>query len=317
MKILVTGAAGFIGSQVAGWLLDHGFEVVGLDNLNDYYDVNLKIDRNKILFNKTAYKFYHLDLCDQNSLADLFKSEKIEKICHLAAQPGVRFSIENPFAYQKANNEAFLNIIEGARNFGIKQFVYASSSSVYGGNKKLPFAENDSVDSPVSLYAATKKSNELVAHVYSQLFGINAIGLRFFTVYGPWGRPDMAYFSFTKAILGGQPIKVYNHGKMKRDFTYVDDIVSGVVAALSYDSQYAIFNLGNDKTVSLEEFIACLEEYLGKKANKQLLPIQPGDIVETWADIKAARDKLGYQPKADIRFGLKKFIDWYREYHRV
>jgi len=317
MKILVTGAAGFIGSQVAGWLLDHGFEVVGLDNLNDYYDVNLKIDRNKILFNKTAYKFYHLDLCDQNSLADLFKSEKIEKICHLAAQPGVRFSIENPFAYQKANNEAFLNIIEGARNFGIKQFVYASSSSVYGGNKKLPFAENDSVDSPVSLYAATKKSNELVAHVYSQLFGINAIGLRFFTVYGPWGRPDMAYFSFTKAILGGQPIKVYNHGKMKRDFTYVDDIVSGVVAALSYDSQYAIFNLGNDKTVSLEEFIACLEEYLGKKANKQLLPIQPGDIVETWADIKAARDKLGYQPKADIRFGLKKFIDWYREYHHV
>ncbi|MBI5139843.1 MAG: GDP-mannose 4,6-dehydratase [Candidatus Vogelbacteria bacterium] len=312
MGILVTGSAGFIGFHVVKQLLEQGFSVVGIDSLSDYYEVKLKIDRNNILKGFSGYDFSQVDICDLEGLAQIFKHRKIDKICHLAAQPGVRYSIQNPFAYQKANNEGFLNVIECTRHYGVKQFVYASSSSVYGGNKKLPFSEIDTVDAPVSLYAATKKSNELVAHVYKHLYGINAIGLRFFTVYGPWGRPDMAYFAFTRAILADKPIKVYNHGNMKRDFTYVNDIVGGVLAALEYSGQCEIFNLGNDRTVSLEDFIAYLEKYLGRQAIKQMLPIQPGDIPETWADIDSAKKELGYQPKTDIKQGLELFVNWFK-----
>ncbi|MFA4884240.1 MAG: NAD-dependent epimerase/dehydratase family protein [Candidatus Margulisiibacteriota bacterium] len=312
MKTLVTGSAGFIGFHVSAALLAQGDEVVGLDDLNDYYDVGLKLARNAILQNKSGYNFYRLDLCDYEGLTKLFRTEKIDRICHLAAQPGVRYSLTNPFAYQKSNNEGFLNIIEGARQFGIKQFVFASSSSVYGGNTKLPFSVDDRVDNPISLYAATKRSNELVAHVYSHLYGIQVIGLRFFTVYGPWGRPDMAYFSFTKAILDGQPIDVYNQGKMTRNFTYIDDIVAGVKASLVYNAKYEIFNLGNDKTVELLSFISCLEKLLGKKAKLTMMPLQPGDPIETWADISSAKKKLNYRPKTDIEAGLKEFVAWFQ-----
>ncbi len=312
-KVLVTGSAGFIGFHVARALLEAGNEVVGLDNLNDYYDVNLKLSRNKVLAKYDNYKFYQIDLCDNDSLQQIFEKENISHICHLAAQPGVRYSLENPFVYQKSNNEGFLNIIECARRYGVKQFVYASSSSVYGGNKKVPFSVADNVDSPISLYAATKKANELVAHVYSHLYGINTIGLRFFTVYGPWGRPDMSYFLFTEAILKNQPIKVFNYGKMKRNFTYIDDVVSAVLASLKHQSKFAVFNIGNDKTVTLLDYITCLEKHLGQTAEKELLPLQPGDIVETWADIDATREQLGYDPKTDIDEGLKIFIDWYKK----
>jgi len=312
MKTLVTGSAGFIGFHVTNALLDQGDEVVGFDNLNDYYDVGLKVARNAILQNKPGYNFCDLDLCDYEGLAKLFRTEKIDRICHLAAQPGVRYSLTNPLAYQKSNNEGFLNIIECARQFSVKQFVFASSSSVYGGNTKLPFSVDDRVDNPISLYAATKRSNELVAHVYSHLYGLNTIGLRFFTVYGPWGRPDMAYFRFTKAILNDQPIEVYNRGKMARNFTYIDDIVAGVKASLAYSAKYEIFNLGNDQTVELLSFISCLEKLLGKKAKLTMLPLQPGDPIETWADISSARKKLNYQPKTDIEAGLKKFVAWFQ-----
>lgn len=311
-KILVTGSAGFIGFHVTKELLDNGEKVVGVDNLNSYYDVSLKFARNKILQRDENYKFFKLDLCEYSELKKLFAEEKIDKISHLAAQPGVRYSLDNPFAYQKSNNEGFLNIIECARRFGIKQFIYASSSSVYGGNIKVPFSVEDRVDSPLSLYAATKRSNELVAHVYRHLFGLRTIGLRFFTVYGPWGRPDMAYFMFTKAILEGEPIKVFNHGQMTRDFTYIDDIVAGVLASLEYKGEVKVFNLGNDQPISLLDFIGALENQLGKKAVKKLLPMQPGDVAETWAEIEAARQELGYQPKTDIRQGLERFINWFK-----
>jgi UDP-glucuronate 4-epimerase len=313
-KILVTGSAGFIGSHVASALLAAGEEVVGLDNLNDYYDVSLKLARNARLKEHPNYTFYQLDLCDHSALQKLFQKENIGKICHLAAQPGVRYSIENPFVYQKTNNEGFLNVIECARHFGVKQFLYASSSSVYGGNKKVPFSVTDRVDSPVSLYAATKKSNELVARTYRHLYGINAIGLRLFTVYGPWGRPDMAYFSFSRAIVEDRPIRVFNHGKMRRDFTFIDDIVSGIRASLNYTGSEDVFNLGNDQPVGLLEFIGLLEKFLGKKAQKEFLPMQAGDVVETWADIGPARKELGYDPKTGVEQGLEKFVQWFRKY---
>ncbi|NQT30303.1 MAG: NAD-dependent epimerase/dehydratase family protein, partial [Candidatus Saganbacteria bacterium] len=286
---------------------------IGVDSLNDYYDVNLKLARNEILEKNDNYRFYHLDLCDYQALGRIFADEKVDKICHLAAQPGVRFSITDPFAYQKSNNEAFLNIIECARNFGIKQFVYASSSSVYGANTKVPFCVADKVDKPISLYAATKVSNELVAHVYSHLYGINTIGLRFFTVYGPWGRPDMAYFIFTQAILQDEPIKVFNRGEMRRDFTYIDDIVQGVLASLDYEASYEVFNLGNDRAENLMDFIACIEKNLDKKAKLEMLPMQPGEVCETWADIGSSRQKLGFDPKVNINVGIKRFVEWYKK----
>lgn len=312
-KILITGSAGFIGFHVVKALLESGSDIIGLDNLNDYYDLNLKKSRNALLEEYGNFKFYKIDLCDYEELKSLFSKEKIDKICHLAAQPGVRYSILNPFAYQKANNEGFLNILECARNLNVKQFVFASSSSVYGGNKKIPFSVSDRVDNPISLYAATKKSNELVAYVYSHLYGINTIGLRFFTVYGPWGRPDMSYFLFTKAILEDRPIKVFNFGKMKRNFTYIDDVVSGILASLDRKKGHEIFNLGNDKTVDLIDFIYCLEGYLGKKAKKEFLPMQAGDILETWANIDSSREELNYKPQVAIETGLKRFVDWYKE----
>lgn len=317
MRVLVTGAAGFIGFHVAKALLDRGYEVFGIDNLNVYYDINLKLARNRILEEYKGYTFYKKDLCDFPALDEIFRNHKVDKICHLAAQPGVRYSVENPFIYQKVNGEGFLNIIECARRFAVTQFMYASSSSVYGGNRKTPFSVTDRVDNPVSLYAATKRSNELVAHAYHHLYGMNTVGLRFFTVYGPWGRPDMAYYIFTKSILADQPIRVFNYGKMKRNFTYIDDAVAGVLSSLDYGKGYEIFNLGNDRTEELLDFIGCLEKNLKRKAIKDLLPAQPGDVLETWADIATSRKKLGYRPKTSIENGVKRFVDWYREYHGV
>lgn len=312
-NVLVTGSAGFIGFHVAKQLLEQGAFVIGIDNLNDYYDVQLKVGRNDILKQFAAYNFTPIDICDLEGLGQLFQRLKIDKICHLAAQPGVRYSLQNPFAYQRSNNEGFLNVIECARRYGVKQFVYASSSSVYGGNKQVPFSVNDRVDEPISLYAATKRSNELVAHVYRHLYGIKAVGLRFFTVYGPWGRPDMAYFLFTKAILEGRPIKVFNHGQMKRDFTYIDDIVSGILASLDYQGGEDIFNLGNDRPVNLLEFIRAIEAQLGIKAKTELLPLEPGDVPETWANIDSARRELGFFPKIEIQSGLTQFISWFKK----
>ncbi|MBI5701707.1 GDP-mannose 4,6-dehydratase [Candidatus Saganbacteria bacterium] len=317
MKILITGSAGFIGFHVAMELLKDGHIVFGVDNLNSYYDVSLKTSRNNLLKKYQNYNFYELDICGYEGLKNIFKANSFDKVCHLAAQPGVRYSIENPFIYQKTNNEGFLNIIECARQYKVNQFIYASSSSVYGANKKIPFSVVDRVDRPLSLYAATKRSNELVAYAYSHLYGINTIGLRFFTVYGPWGRPDMSYFLFTGAILNNKPINVFNNGRMKRNFTYVDDVVAGVKASLGYEAKYEIFNLGNDRTEELMDFIDCIEKNLNKKAKKNLLPIQPGDVLETWADIDTARKKLGYCPRTDIAAGITNFINWYKDYYGI
>ncbi|MFH0924617.1 MAG: NAD-dependent epimerase [bacterium] len=315
MNIFVTGSAGFIGFHVTKSLLERGDEVIGLDNINDYYDPSLKKARLEILKENKNYFFYKYDLCDFEKMKEIFKKHSIDKICHLAAQAGVRYSIENPFVYQRSNNEGFLNIIELARHYKVKNFVYASSSSVYGGNKKLPFAEEDRVDNPISLYAATKKSNELTAHVYSQLFNLPCTGLRFFTVYGPWGRPDMALFLFTKSILNDVPINIYNNGDMKRNFTYIDDIVRGVLASLDIINQYEIFNLGNNRTENLMDFIKCIEENIGKTAKKNYLPIQPGDVKETWADLSHAKEILNFEPGTNIKEGVKKFVDWYRKFY--
>ncbi len=313
-RVLITGIAGFIGSHVAQALLKRGDSVVGIDNFNDYYDVTLKRDRLAALVGDAAPVF-ELDFANPAALADVFARHRFDMICHLGAQAGVRHSIENPWAYEHANDRGTLAIFEMARQHGVKKVVFASSSSVYGGNTKVPFSEDDAVDHPISLYAATKRSNELVAHVYHHLFGIAMVGLRFFTVYGPWGRPDMALFKFTKRILAGEPIDVYNHGKMERDFTFISDIVSGVLAALDAELDYEIINLGNNDPVTLEHFISCIEDALGTTAQRTLLPIQPGDVPRTYADITKAQRLLAYTPKVRIEEGIKAFVQWYLRYH--
>jgi UDP-glucuronate 4-epimerase len=317
MAILITGSAGFIGFHLSKELLTEGREIVGIDNINDYYDPNLKKERLKILSNYNNFTFYHKDICDFPVLEQIFRKHDIEKVCHLAAQAGVRYSLINPFAYQKSNLEGFLNVIEVSKRAKVKNFVYASSSSVYGNSKKLPFSVKDNVDKPISMYAATKRSNELIAHSYSHLYELPCTGLRFFTAYGPYGRPDMALFIFTKRILNDEPIDVYNFGKMKRDFTYIDDIVSGIVSALNKNYLYEIFNLGNHKSVNLMDFIHLIESNIGKKARINYLPIQPGDIPETFADIKDSQEKLNFYPRTSIKEGIKKFFDWYKDYYKT
>ena len=335
MKVLLTGAAGFIGSTTAHRLLARGDTVVGLDNLNDYYDVRLKEDRLARLLPQPGFRFAKLDVADRAGMERLFAAEGFERVIHLAAQAGVRYSLKNPHAYVEANLVGFMNVLEGCRHQRVQHLVYASSSSVYGGNTKMPFSEHDSIDHPVSMYAATKKANELMAHTYSHLYGLPTTGLRFFTVYGPWGRPDMALFLFTKAILEGRPIDVFNHGHMQRDFTYVDDIVEGVVRVLdktaapdpafradrpdpgTSSAPYRVFNIGNHDPVPLLDFIACIEDALGRKADKRLLPLQDGDVPATYADVDALRAWVGFAPATDIRTGIGRFVDWYRGYYRV
>jgi len=312
---LVTGAAGFIGFHVSRALLERGDRVLGLDNLNDYYDVSLKEARLRLLQDNEAFTFYKEDLANREGLTKIFGRNRIQVVCNMAAQAGVRYSLVNPFAYQSSNLEGFLNIIHLSQEHQVENFVYASSSSVYGNNKKVPFSVQDRVDNPISLYAATKKANELVAHTYSHLYSLPCSGLRLFTVYGPWGRPDMALFIFTKAITKNQPIEVYNFGKMRRDFTYIDDIVRGVLASMDRPVPYAIYNLGNSRAVDLLYFIECIERELGKKAEKKMLPMQPGDVVETYADISESERDLGFQPTTRIEEGIASFISWYRSFY--
>lgn len=317
MLILLTGGAGFIGSHVAKALLDRGDQIVIVDNFNDYYQPTLKEDRLKSLVGDRA-EVFRLDISsDREKLRNIFSVNKFDKIVHLAAQAGVRYSLENPDSYIKSNIVGTHNLLELGKEFKVKDFIFASSSSVYSGNEKLPWSETDPVDQPVSIYAATKKANEVEAYVYHHLWGLNVTALRFFTVYGPWGRPDMAYFLFADAISKNKSINVYNHGKMRRDFTYIDDIVSGVLLAIDKCNSYQIFNLGNNKPVELEKFISVLETELGKNAKKKYLPMQPGDFLENYADIEKAKTVLGWQPTTDIDQGLKKFVDWFKNYYKV
>jgi UDP-glucuronate 4-epimerase len=335
MKILVTGAAGFIGFHTCLKLVKQGHEVYGIDNINDYYDPKLKFDRlNELGFNEAASKlfknevqsakfnslrFSRIDLVDTKSIDILFRNEQFEVVCNLAAQAGVRYSIENPKAYIDSNISGFLNILEGCRNHKVKHLVYASSSSVYGENKKVPFETSDNVDHPISLYAATKKSNELMAHTYGHLYDFKTTGLRFFTVYGPWGRPDMAYYLFAEAISNDKPIKVFNNGEMERDFTYIDDIVNGVAKIIekNIDSRehYKIYNIGNNKTESLQDFIATIEQAMGKKAIKEMYPMQQGDVPRTFADISELIKIYNFKPTTKIKDGLKQFVNWYKSYY--
>jgi UDP-glucuronate 4-epimerase len=315
MKTLVTGAAGFIGFHVARALLERGQEVIGIDNLNPYYDVSLKRGRLELITPNPLFTFYHGNINDLATLETIFANHSMDRICNLAAQAGVRHSIQNPFIYEESNLKGFLNLLELARHSPVRNFVFASSSSVYGNNRELPFSIDDTVDTPISLYAATKKANELMAHAYSHLFDIPLTGLRYFTVYGPWGRPDMALFLFTDAIINGRPIEIYNFGKMKRDFTYIDDIVEGTIAALDNPFKYEIFNLGNSKSVELMTLIEIIEEELGIVAKKRFLPLQPGDVPETYADIEKTKRLLGFSPKTSIRSGIRSFLSWYRRYY--
>jgi len=315
---LITGSAGFIGYHVCRYLLSQGALVIGVDNYNDYYSVALKQDRDRQLRELSSqFISINADIADLAVLEKIFQDYKPEKICNLAAQAGVRYSLINPFAYQKSNVAGFLNILELCRRHGVERLVYASSSSVYAGLTELPFSEKQRVDTPISLYAATKKANELMAHSYSHLFGLPTVGLRYFTVYGPWGRPDMAMWLFTAAMLQDRPIKVFNYGKMQRDFTYIDDIVQGSVASLMAPDleRYEIINLGNNRSEDLGRVIALLEAELGLKAKQELLPIQPGDVPATFADIAKAKAKLGFQPTTPIDIGIPRFVKWYREYH--
>ena len=318
MKILVTGSAGFVGFHVASRLLDEGHKIVGLDNFNDYYSVELKRRRDGLLRKRAGFDGVECDLCDFQKLQDLFKKHRFDIVCHLAAQAGVRYSLTNPFVYHKSNSEGFLNILEAGRHAGMKRLVYASSSSVYGNNKKLPFSENDRVDNPISLYAATKKSNELMAHAYSHLYGIQTIGLRLFTAYGPWGRPDMSYWLFTAAISQGKTIKVFNHGDMRRDFTFIDDITRGVQSALFTEGlpQNDIYNLGNHRSEKLMDLIGIIASCLGKEPKIEFLPIQPGDVKDTYADIKKARKALKFNPRTNLAVGIPLFVKWYQEYQK-
>jgi len=349
MKVLVTGTAGFIGFHLVSKLIAEGYEVIGLDNINDYYDVNLKygrleetgIRRNLIEYNRIiqssvfqSYHFIKLNLEDKENLTKLFHNERFDLVCNLAAQAGVRYSLKNPDAYIQSNIVGFMNILEGCRHNRIKHLVYASSSSVYGLNEKIPFSEKDNIDHPISLYAATKKSNELMAHTYSYLYGLPTTGLRFFTVYGPWGRPDMALFLFTRAILEGKPIQVFNNGDMERDFTYIDDIIDGIFRVLSGQAPegnsswngkqpdpssspapYKVYNIGNNKPVKLLDFIKAIEEITGKKAIMEMRPMQPGDVRKTWADVNELRNKHGYEPSFQVKDGIRKFVDWYITYY--
>ena len=314
MKILVTGSAGFIGYHLCKSLLDDKNEILGIDNLNNYYDPRLKKERNNKLKSYQSFNFKKIDISDKEKLSKVFKEFEPEKVVNLAAQAGVRYSITNPHSYVQSNLVGFLNIIELCRQTKIEGFIYASSSSVYGANKKVPFAVEDRVDKPISLYAASKKSNELIAHSYSHLYGLNTTGLRYFTVYGPMGRPDMAYYIFTKKILENKSISVFNHGKMKRDFTFIDDIIEGTKSAINMNYKCDIFNLGNNKNEKLMKLIKIIEDNLGKKARINLLPIQPGDVEETFADIDKSIEKLNYNPKISIKEGIPKFVNWYKKY---
>ena len=316
-KILVTGAAGFIGFHLIKSLLDDGFNVIGLDNLNDYYSVDLKNARLKEINKHKNFTFKKIDISNREKLKECFSSFKINKVVNLAAQPGVRYSIENPYAYMDSNLIGFLNIIECCRHSNIEGFIYASSSSVYGGNTKTPFSETDKTDNPVSFYAATKNANELIAKTYSHLYNLNTTGLRFFTVYGPWGRPDMAYYSFTDKIVKNKPISVFNHGKMKRDFTYIDDIIFGLKSAINMNYKCEIFNLGNNKSENLMDFIYLLEHHLNIKAKIRFKEMELGDIKETYADISKSIDMLKYSPKSNINDGIESFVSWYKNYHSI
>ena len=323
MRVLLTGTAGFIGYHVAQRLLARGDQVVGLDNLNDYYEPALKLARLRRLDGLPGFRFVQLDLVDRAGMAELFATERFERVIHLAAQAGVRYSITHPTAYLDSNLTGFGHVLEGCRAQDIGHLVYASSSSVYGGNTKMPFAETDTVDHPVSLYAATKKANELMAHTYSHLYGFPTTGLRFFTVYGPWGRPDMAYHLFTRAILAGETIPVFNHGDMKRDFTYIDDVVEGVLRVMDRpaaspvagSAPYRVFNIGNSEPVQLLDFIGCIERALGRTAAKRLLPMQPGDVPATYACTQALQDWVNFAPSTPLEVGVRNFVNWYREYY--
>jgi len=334
LKILVTGAAGFIGSALSLRLLERGDEVVGIDNLNDYYDVNLKLARLERLQSYEHFTFIKLEIADRKAVEDLFVQEKFQKVMHLAAQAGVRYSITHPHTYIDSNIVGFINILEGCRHNAVEHLAYASSSSVYGANTKMPFSVHDNVDHPVSLYAASKKANELMAHTYSHLYQLPTTGLRFFTVYGPWGRPDMSPFLFARNILEGKPIDVFNYGNHRRDFTYIDDIVEGVIRVVDQPAQpnqnwssnnpdpatsqapYRIYNIGNNTPVPLLTFIETLEKYLGKEAIKNLLPMQPGDVPDTYADVSELANDLGYKPATLLDEGIKKFVDWYKDFYK-
>ncbi len=334
-KILVTGAAGFIGFHLSKRLLEDGEAVVGIDNLNDYYDVKLKKARLRILRKHENFSFMKMDIKNRDRMDTLFEDHVFDIVLHMAAQAGVRYSIENPYAYIDSNIMGFMNILEGCRYKGVQHLVFASSSSVYGANTLMPFSVHHNVDHPISLYAATKKANELMAHVYASLYKIPCTGLRFFTVYGPWGRPDMALFSFTRAILEGSYIDVFNHGKMKRDFTYIDDIVEGVIRIMDripdanpeWDGKapdpgtsfapYRIYNIGNNSPVGLMEFISAIEECLGKKAKKNFLPMQPGDVPATYADIDDLMEAVGFKPSTPIQEGIRRFVTWYKNYYKT
>ena len=334
MKILITGSSGFIGFHLSNLLLSKDFQVVGIDNMNDYYDVQLKKSRLSILEKKENFSFHQIDLVDRDKINELFEKEKFDYVINLAAQAGVRYSITNPYAYIDSNIMGFINILEACRNYPVKHLIYASSSSVYGGNSVTPFSTEHPVDHPVSLYAATKKSNELMAHTYSHLYNIPTTGLRFFTVYGPWGRPDMAYFSFAKDILEGKEIKVFNHGQMERDFTYVDDIVLGIYKLINKIPKenpewneknnsnsesfapYKIYNIGNNSPVALMKFINVLEEKIGIDANKVYMEMQAGDVLRTYADIKDLEKEINFKPNTSIEQGLSNFVSWYREYYK-
>ena len=336
MKVLVTGTAGFIGSYVAERLLDRGDEVVGLDNLNDYYDVTLKKARLARFANRPGYTHIHADLADRGAMEQAFANHRPQRVVHLAAQAGVRYAAENPHVYVSSNVVGFLHVLEGCRHQGVEHLVFASTSSVYGANTAMPFSEHKSAEHPLTLYAATKKANEQMAHSYAHLYGIPSTGLRFFTVYGPWGRPDMALFLFTRAILAGEPIRVFNHGKHKRSFTYVDDIVEGVIRTLdqvpgidthwnsntpdpanSGVAPYRLFNIGNERPVELLHYIEVLEQCLGRKATMELLPLQPGDVPDTEADVTDLIQTVGYRPQVSVETGVENFVRWYREYFRV
>jgi UDP-glucuronate 4-epimerase len=347
MKILITGTAGFIGFHTAKRFINDSFKVIGLDNINDYYDMSLKyarldqagiykeeIEEGKLVQSKihTNYQFIKLDLEDKDEILNLFEEQKFDYVCHLAAQAGVRYSIENPYVYFHSNINGFLNIIEACKRSKIKHLVYASSSSVYGLNEEMPFSTSQNVEHPISLYAATKKSDELIAHAYSHLFNLPTTGLRFFTAYGPWGRPDMALFLFTKAVLNNQPINVYNNGDMSRDFTFVDDIVEGIFIVVNkpivvkpinmkneqvLSAPYKIYNIGNGNPIKLMDFIEAMEKILGKKAKKNFLPMQPGDVKSTYADINDLKNDFGYKPNTSIEIGVSKFIEWYKMYYKI
>ena len=335
VDILVTGAAGFIGAALAQKMLARGDTVHGIDNLNDYYDVALKKARLERLSTREKFSFEQIDIADRAGMEGLFRRRKFDAVMNLAAQAGVRYSIENPHLYVQSNVVGFCNILEGCRHSGVKHLVFASSSSVYGANTKLPFSEHDNIDHPISLYAATKKANELMAHTYAHLYGLPCTGLRFFTVYGPWGRPDMALFKFTKNILEGRPIPVFNNGNMVRDFTYVDDIVEGVIRVIDRPAQsdpawdgtapdparsrapYRIYNIGNNQPVQLMRYIEVLERCLGKKAQVEMLPMQPGDVPATMADVSALQADIGYRPRTTVEEGIPRFVEWYRGYYKV